>query len=227
MGFSETAFVVPLDSDRTYGIRYFTPLVEVDLCGHATLASGYLLTRGENGGQPVVFRAAGGELAVAPAGPDGLLWMDFPAEPPPVPTGDEEGVRVCEALGVPHAPQVVWRGRFDLMVRLASAKAVFRCRPSAVELAGLDARGVIITAPADGSGKASDFDFVSRYFAPRCGIAEDPVTGSAHCLLGCYWARELGSGHLVGYQASDRGGLVHVSIRGAGRIGIGGRVRMG
>ncbi len=221
IGYSETAFVKPLPGQGCYEIRYFTPKIEVDLCGHATLAAGYALSTA--GGDALEFRAKGGELSVVPTGADGLVWMDFPAEPPPLAIPDQEAARFGSALGLGKSP-AAWRGRFDVMVRLASANDVFRCRPSALELAELDARGVMVTAPApDGTGAA--FDFVSRYFAPRAGIAEDPVTGSAHCLLGPYWAAELGRERLAGYQASDRGGLVQIEVRGGGRIGLGGRVR--
>jgi predicted PhzF superfamily epimerase YddE/YHI9 len=143
----------------------------------------------------------------------GWIWMDFPAKPEQ-PAGPIAGL--AEALGA--APVYVGRSHFDLLVELASEDAVRALRPDLTALREVDARGVIVTARAAGEG----YDFVSRFFAPRVGVDEDPVTGSAHCALAPYWARKLGRGELTGYQASRRGGFVRVRAAGD-RVHLGGR----
>jgi PhzF family phenazine biosynthesis protein len=198
MNLSETAFVEPRAAG--YGLRWFTPVAEVGLCGHATLASAHILYETGLAGpaEPVRFESVSGPLTARRA--DGLLELDFPArpaEPAEVPPG------VLAALGV-ASPAWTGRGEDDIMVVLASEEEVTGLRPDTVALAGLDPRGVIVTAPASRPGA----DFVSRFFAPAVGIAEDPVTGSAHCTLGPYWSGRLGRPDLTGYQASARGGTV-------------------
>ena len=204
MNLSETAFVVPHD-DGTLGLRWLTPTVEVDLCGHATLATAHVLW--EQGlvalDEPAVFETRSGRLTCRRA-EGGWIEMDFPATPPdaaPAPPG------LAAALGA----QPVWTGRsrFDLFVRLGTAAEVRALAPDAAAAAALGMRGVIVTAPGD-----DGFDFVSRFFAPGSGVAEDPVTGSAHCALAPYWAADLGRAVLRGYQASARGGVVEVEPRG-------------
>lgn len=204
MNLSETAFVEP--GVDCYALRWFTPVAEVGLCGHATLASAHILY--ETGlvgpGEPVRFESVSGPLTAQRE--DGLLVLDFPARPAspaPVPA------RVLAALGVTGP---VWTGRSedDLMVVLAREEDVTGLRPDTVALAELDARGVIVTAPASRPGT----DFVSRFFAPAVGVAEDPVTGSAHCTLAPYWTDRLGRPDLTGYQVSARGGRVRVRLKG-------------
>ena len=231
MNLSETAFLRPAGTGR-YGLRWFTPTVEVELCGHATLASAHVLwTEGLAGdGQAVRFDTASG-LLTARAGGDGTIWLDFPATP--AAAGDPPS-GLLDALGGGPAG-FVGLGRFDYLVELAGEAAVRGLAPDIRRLGELGTRGVIVTAAADpggagpgpgpGSGSGSGpggYDFVSRYFAPAAGIDEDPVTGSAHCTLGPFWTERLGRDELTGYQASRRGGLVQVRPQGD-RVLLGGR----
>ena len=205
MSLSETAFCWP-DGDA-WRLRWFTPTVEVDLCGHATLAAAHVLN--ETGhGDAVTFLTRSGELRTRTDG-DWIL-LDFPAlpgEPAEVPDG------LVEAMGA--EPVEVSRSRFDLLAELADEDAVRALRVDIGRLAEVDVRGLIVTS------RGRDYDFVSRFFAPRYGIPEDPVTGSAHCCLGPFWQRHLGKATLVGYQASARGGVVHVHATGD-RVLLGG-----
>ncbi len=212
MKHSETAFARPLEDG--WELRWFTPRVEVALCGHATLATAHALY--ESGlapsGQPITFQTLrSGPLTVRP-GQDGLLEMDFPANraaPVPVPGG------LAAALGVPVV-QTARSAQNDLLVILDDEAAVRKINPDFRALAAIEARGVCVTAPGEA------YDFVSRFFAPNVGIDEDPVTGSAHCMLAPYWAERLGRADLTAYQASERGGEVRVSVRGD-RVVLGGR----
>ena len=204
MNLSETAFVEPRAAG--YGLRWFTPVAEVGLCGHATLASAHILyeTGQAEPAEPVRFDSVSGPLTARRE--DGLLVLDFPARPAgpaPAPPG------LLAALGVDGAE---WTGQAkdDLMVVLAREAEVTGLRPDTVALAGYGTRGIIVTAPSSRPGA----DFVSRFFAPGVGIAEDPVTGSAHCTLAPYWAQRLGRPQLTGYQASARGGTVRVRVDG-------------
>jgi PhzF family phenazine biosynthesis protein len=209
MNLSETAFVVPR-ADGSYDLRWFTPTVEVDLCGHATLASAHVL------GGAGAFHTRSGELRCAPAG-DGWIEMDFPADPTtsgPVPPS------LPAALGLSSETDVhaFARGRADLLVEVADAVTVRSLDPDQSRVAALGGRCVIVTAAGDRPG----VDCVSRVFAPNAGIAEDPVTGSAHCTLAEYWGERLGRDVLVGEQASARGGVVRMTRRGA-RVVLGGQ----
>jgi PhzF family phenazine biosynthesis protein len=204
MNLSETAFVEPQAAG--YGLRWFTPVAEVGLCGHATLASAHILyeTGLAEPAEPVRFDSVSGPLTARRE--DGLLVLDFPARPAgpaPPPPG------LLAALGVDRAE---WTGQAkdDLMVVLGREEEVTGLRPDTVALAGYGTRGVIVTSPASRPGA----DFVSRFFAPGVGIAEDPVTGSAHCTLAPYWAQRLARSELTGYQASARGGTVKVRLEG-------------
>ena len=203
MNLAETAFL--LRQGDEFGLRWFTPAVEVDLCGHATLASGHVLW--EDGhlarGAEARFHTRSGLLRAARQ--DDWITLDFPATPPvpcdPVP-------EVAQAIGAPirlHA-----RSKFDYLVELESEAAVRALSPDLALLARLGGtRGVIATSRSTSPG----IDFVSRFFAPAAGIPEDPVTGSAHCALGPLWAERLGKTSLVGYQASARGGIVRVTLK--------------
>jgi PhzF family phenazine biosynthesis protein len=173
--FSETAFVVPRGEE--FDLRWFSPACEVDLCGHATLATAHVLLQEGilKAGRTAVFHTASGILRAKPTH-DGIE-MDFPAEPA---KAIEHPKGLCEALGA--EPVLVGRNRMDILVELGSAAAVRGLVPDLVSLKGIDTRGVIVTAASD----KSEYDFVSRFFAPRFGIDEDPVTGSAHCCLGPY-----------------------------------------
>ena len=212
MNLSETAFL--LKKGDLYSLRWFTPLKEVDLCGHATLASAHiLLETGMLGpGETARFDTRSGILAAKGAG--GVIEMDFPAEP----------VRECEpprglieTLGI--KPLLVARNRMDYLVEAASEQEVRGLRPDLALLKAIETRGVMVTSRADTS---SSYDFVSRFFAPAYGIDEDPVTGSAHCALGPYWMERLGRDELTGYQASARGGTVRVRVMGE-RVMLGGQ----
>ncbi|MGQ9838794.1 MAG: PhzF family phenazine biosynthesis protein [Cyanobacteriota bacterium] len=202
---SETAFLLPQGSQDTalrYRLRWFTPTTEVDLCGHATLASAYvLLTQVDPQAQTVEFSTRSGLLRVQRRGEQ--LVMDFPAQPMvPWPEALES---VSAALGV--VPLELYRGGMGVVV-LPSAQQVQQLQPNMAQIKALASTGLIVTAPgtdlADPAGDA--LDFVSRVFAPQLGIPEDPVTGSAHCLLIPYWAQRLGKSELMARQVSTRGG---------------------
>jgi PhzF family phenazine biosynthesis protein len=204
MNLSETAFVEPRAGG--YGLRWFTPVAEVGLCGHATLASAHVLyeTSLAMAPEPIRFESLTGPLVARRD--DGLLVLDFPARPaaPAAPPAS-----LLAMLGVSTA---VWTGRSedDIMVVLRHEDEITGLRPDIAALAEIDTRGVIVTAPASRPGT----DFVSRFFAPGVGVPEDPVTGSAHCTLAPYWAGRLGRSGLTGYQASARGGTVRVCVEG-------------
>lgn len=202
MNLSETAFVSP--GGDGYDLRWFTPAVEVDLCGHATLATAHVLReRGAPSTAVVRFHTRSGLLTARFDG--AWIELDFPAKPAvPVPVPDG----LAEALGA--APVRVERSHFDLLVELASEGVVRGLEPDIAAVSRVDARGVIVTAAASEPG----VDFVSRFFAPRVGVPEDPVTGSAHCCLAPFWARRFGRDALTGYQASRRGGTVRVRAAG-------------
>lgn len=202
MNLSETAFLVP-EGDG-YSLRWFTPACEVRLCGHATLASAHVLwSEGmADPSESIAFRTLHSGTLTARRKP-GQIELDFPARPleaAPEPAG------LAEALGV--RPVLVGRGGNDVLALLDDEATVRGLRPDIARLREVDARGVIVTA------RGTDHDFVSRFFAPAVGVDEDPVTGSAHCCLGPFWAGRLGRTTLVGYQASARGGLVAVTVAG-------------
>ena len=205
MNLSETAFVVP--TREAFGLRWFTPEVEVDLCGHATLASAHVLfeTGALAEGAEARFDTHSGRLTVRQL-ESGELVMDFPATPPTA-ASFPDGLR--EVLGA----DPLWTGRtvFDVFAELESEATVRQLAPDLQGLLALGARGVIVTARADAG---QPYDVVSRLFAPGCGIPEDPVTGSAHCAIGPYWAEKLGRTSLACFQASARGGHVQVHVRG-------------
>lgn len=204
MNLSETAFFKPTE-EGTWQLRWFTPLVEVDLCGHATLATAHVIWTTDMADQAdtLRFMTRSGVLTARKEGKN--IVLDFPtkvAEPQPAPSG------LLEALGV-EALHVA-SNRMDWLVEVADAATVRSLKPDFVALAKVEARGVIVTAATD---PGSEIDFVSRFFAPAVGVLEDPVTGSAHCALAPYWAAKLGKNTLSGYQASPRGGHVGVRLR--------------
>ncbi len=211
MNQSETAFVVPANSG--YELRWLTPTMEVDLCGHATLASAHVLwTTGiATAESPIAFSTRSGTLTAQQNA--GLIELDFPllteheiAAPP----------GLTEALGV--QPLYVGQSRHDLVVQVQSDNQVREAQVNFSLLEKIPARGVILTA------QSSDptFDFVSRFFAPAAGINEDPVTGSAHCCLADFWRRRLSKDSFRAFQASQRGGVVNVRVAGQRAI-LGGR----
>ena len=206
---SETAFFVP-DGDG-FLLRWFTPVSEVDLCGHATLASAHVLVHHLGWDKPTIrFTTASGELIVT-VGEDRLV-MNFPSRPGQIVNPPEA---LVAGLGV--RPLVTRKSR-DLMAVVETEEQVRECRPDAAKLAELDVTGVMITAAAKDPG----VDFLSRFFAPREGILEDPVTGSAHCTLIPYWAERLGKKRLTARQVSRRGGTLFCELKGD-RVDIAGR----
>jgi PhzF family phenazine biosynthesis protein len=215
MNLSETAFVSPR-GDGSFDLRWFTPTVEIDLCGHATLASAHVLWEQGEGSARIAFQTRSGELA-AERGAEGWIDLDFPATPP-APAPPPEGL--LAALGLsPGQVRTTARSRFDWLVELDGEERVRRAQPDLAALTSVDARGVMLTALGE---KGGAFDFVSRFFAPRSGVNEDPVTGSAHCCLGPFWSERLGKTTLVAYQASRRGGIVRLGVTGE-RVRLSGR----
>ena len=210
---SETAFLVRREDG--YDLRWFTPTDEVDLCGHATLASAHVLWETERlpAGETAVFHTLSGRLT-ATQKTDGWIQMDFPAEPE---TAAEAPAGLTEALGA--EPLYIGQNRMDYLVLLEDEADVRALQPDMRRLSAVEARGLIVTAPAD---EGAGYDFVSRFFAPRYGIDEDPVTGSAHCCLGPFWKSRLGKANLTGYQASARGGTVRLDV-GSERVILAGR----
>jgi PhzF family phenazine biosynthesis protein len=201
MNLSETAFLHR--EDEGFRLRWFTPKVEVDLCGHATLASAHVLW--EDGllaeSERARFLSKSGPLTAVMQ--DGLIELDFPASPvspSPAPAG------LAEGLGVEF--EFVGTSQFDYLVEVASEDVVRALQPDMTALGRIDTRGIIVTARASTPG----YDFVSRFFGPRAGVPEDPVTGSAHCALGPYWKSRMDRNSFVAHQASARGGDVRVTV---------------
>jgi PhzF family phenazine biosynthesis protein len=219
MNLSETAFLRP-QANGTYRLRWFTPTDEVDLCGHATLASAHVAwTEGLASVEaPVHFDTASGRLTARHE--DDWIHMDFPADPVD-PTDAPSPLQ--EGLGEAMPTEVHWTER-DYLVRLPNADAVRTLQPKMSALTDLEeTRGVIVTAPLPGD--EDEADFVSRFFAPSVGVPEDPVTGSAHCALGPYWAAQMDQTTLTGRQVSARGGTVriHLDAPDADRVTLGGQ----
>jgi PhzF family phenazine biosynthesis protein len=211
MNQAETAYLVKADDG--YDIRWFTPTVEIELAGHPTLASAHWLWESGAlaGDQPARFHSPSGLLIAERR--DDWIRLDFPtthAEVVPAPNG------LADMLGT----RVLWTGKsaLDLLVEVESEEALRAIEPDLLPLSKLPVRGVIVTAKA----ASGPYDFVSRFFAPQSGINEDPVTGSAHCSLGPYWAEKLGKRTLIAYQASARGGVLRLEI-GDSRIAIEGQ----
>lgn len=212
MNLAETAFLLPRDDG--WSLRWFTPLVEVDLCGHATLASAHALWSESilDPADVARFHTRSGLLTASLDGD--LIELNFPAtlekrsDPPP---------GLLESLGVPK-PTYVGKNKFDYLVEVESEEAVRALKPDHAGLRKIPVRGVIVTSRSS-NGK---YDFVSRFFAPGSGIDEDPVTGSAHCCLTPYWAAKLGKQEMVAYQASPRGGSLRVRLNGD-RVSLAGR----
>ncbi|MFI6300221.1 PhzF family phenazine biosynthesis protein [Nonomuraea sp. NPDC050790] len=204
MGLSETAFL--LDNS----LRWFTPAVEVSLCGHATLATAHVLySTGAAGGQ-LQFETASGILSVNRT-TDGMITMDFPSKEVTPTTAPAD---LAKALGA--VPVQVSTAKDDLLVELESEEQVRTLSPDIAALSRLAARAVIVTA------RGVSTDFVSRFFAPKVGIPEDPVTGSAHCALAPYWGPRLARSTMTAAQLSPRGGLIHLTLRGP-RVDLAGR----
>lgn len=212
MNLSETAFL--LRGDDGFALRWFTPTTEVDLCGHATLASAHVLWESGrlNPEEEARFHTRSGLLTAKRKRE--WIELDFPV----LPTESlDPPVGLLEALEVRALS--IGKNQFDYLVEVESEEVVRGMHPNMSCLAEVATRGVIVTSRA-ADGQA--YDFVSRFFAPRAGIDEDPVTGSAHCCLAPYWMRKLGKSELVGYQASARGGMVRVRMQGQ-RVVLGGQ----
>ncbi len=211
MNLSETAYL--LREADGWRLRWFTPAMEVDLCGHATLASAHVLW--EDGhltaGEIARFHTLSGLLTAEQVG--GLIELNFPSEPPLETPAPPE---LARAIGL--KPRWVGRNRLDWLAEVESEAAVRAMKPDFALVERFASRGLIVTAPATTPG----LDFVSRFICPATGVLEDPVTGSAHCALGPYWSARLGKPDLVGYQASARGGTVRVRLLGD-RVAISGQ----
>jgi predicted PhzF superfamily epimerase YddE/YHI9 len=208
MNLSETAFAHRIAGGSKFNLRWFTPRKEVDLCGHATLATAHVLW--EEGhlkvGEPALFETRSG-LLTARRGLDGIE-LDFPVEP--VTEELRDPGELAALRGAIDAPfRFAGRNRLDLLIELESEDQVRGLCPDIGRLAQFPVRGVIVTGPAS----SDDHDFVSRFFAPRVGVNEDPVCGSAHCCLGPYWAEKLGRTFLTAHQVSCRGGVVKVRVQ--------------
>ena len=210
MNLSETAFVRPLREG--YELRWFTPAIEVELCGHATLAAAHVLwSEGRaEAHEPIAFHTKSGVLTCTRR--RDLIELDFPATPA---SETEAPPGLLEALGVQAS--FVGKSKFDKFVLIDSERTLRGLQPDFARLRSIPMRGVIVTSASADPG----FDFVSRYFAPGAGIDEDPVTGSAHCCLGPLWGERLGKTEMTAYQASRRGGIVHVRLAGD-RVVLGG-----
>ncbi len=205
LNLSETAFVV--SQDDSFQLRWFTPSVEVALCGHATLAAAHVLWESEilKASSAATFDTLSGRLTATKTG--SWIVLDFPGLDVAETTAPKE---ILDAINV-H-PKFIGKSRFDYFIEVESEEEVRRAAPNLHVLAKeSQIRGWIITAPSS----SPEYDFVSRFFAPAAGIDEDPVTGSAHCCLAPYWSKKFGRSELTGFQASRRGGIVNTAIRGS------------
>jgi PhzF family phenazine biosynthesis protein len=212
MNLSETAFLVPQNGG--YNLRWFTPAVEVALCGHATVASAHVLWQDGHlpEGKQAQFHTKSGLLTADQLGD--WIELDFPAK---VATASEAPPELLPALGIKEA-KFVGKNAFDYFVEIESDAALRALSPDHSTLRRLPVRGIIVTARSS----SPEFDFISRFFAPGSGIDEDPVTGSAHTALTPYWAGVLGKNEMMAYQASARGGVVKVRLAGD-RVKLGGQ----
>lgn len=202
MNLSETAFVRPLPGD-SFELRWFTPGSEVDLCGHATLATAHAMwSEGVTDMDTIPFETHSGVLTCRRV--ENGIELNFPAT---LVEEVEPTEGLLQALGI-ESPTLVGRSSFDSMVVIESEDKLRSLRPDFRALSDLKVRGVIVTSPSDDP----QYDFVSRFFAPGCGIDEDPVTGSAHCCLGPYWGERLGKTELNAWQASARGGAIKLKL---------------
>ncbi len=224
---AETAFYVKTEGETNYHIRWFTPTVEVDLCGHATLATGYVVFFLENSSpnnDQIYFNSRSGLLKVYRS-EDGWLTLDFPADV--VQKANVQPPALITSMG--EKPLAVFKGKTDYMLVYETQAQIEALKPDFREMSSVPARGVIVTAP----GNADDdeaVDFVSRFFGPQSGIDEDPVTGSAHTTLIPYWAEKLGKTELTARQLSKRGGYLRCKLNDNGetpaRVDISGQVQL-
>ena len=211
LNLSETAFLY--EQKDGFNLRWFTPVAEVDLCGHGTLAGAHVLWEAGylKPEDKARFYTHSGLLTAEKK--DGMIELDFPAEPESQMSPPPDLIKSLQI-----SPEYVGRNRFDYLVEVDSEETVCSLKPDFALLKNVPCRGIIVTAPSN----SKKYDFVSRFFAPALGINEDPVTGSAHCCLGPFWKKRLGKGEFVACQASVRGGIVHVRVRGL-RVHLGGQ----
>jgi PhzF family phenazine biosynthesis protein len=204
MNLSETAFLHPEPNGEAYSLRWFTPAIEVDLCGHATLASAHVLWSEGHlpSGKTATFHTQSGQLS-AEQKPDGWIELNFPAQP----VRDAYVMpQLIESLCCQGNIRSVTKSSTNFLVEVQSESALRAMKPNFEEMKKLPVQGVIVTAAADDNA----YDFVSRYFAPSVGINEDPVTGSAHSSLAPYWQAKLGKSQMLAKQISERGGILRV-----------------
>jgi PhzF family phenazine biosynthesis protein len=216
---AETAFYVKTKDDAHYHIRWFTPTVEVDLCGHATLATGYVVFYLEEkpDAEEIFFESRSGSLKVC-KGQNGWLTLDFPADV--VHRANLQPPALLSSLG--EKPLEVYKGKTDYLLVYESQAQIEALEPDFREMSTVPARGIIVTAPGDSDSGA---DFVSRFFGPQSGIDEDPVTGSAHTTLVPYWAEKLEKTELAARQLSKRGGYLRCKLN-DDRVDISGQVKL-
>lgn len=218
---AETAFFIQQETGR-FGLRWFTPAVEVDLCGHATLATAFILFQklkwkgGDSQPDTVFFETRSGLLSVKKEAAGGLFTLDFPTDR--LSKSEVSRAFIEEMVGI--RPVEIWEGRSDLMAVFSKRKDIENLQPDFLKMKSLPHRGLICTAK--GSGET---DFVSRFFAPQSGIDEDPVTGSAHTTLTPFWAERLGKMDLNAEQISPRGGKLRCQLMGD-RVLISGKARL-
>lgn len=211
MNLSETAFLTP-EADG-FRLRWFTPTVEVDLCGHATLASAHVLWESSyvSSDKPIKFFTRSGILSAEKK--EGWIYLDFPTSK--IEAVDEQEA-LSDALGIRVIKTV--KTDFDLLAEIEGTDRLASLKPDMIKLSSFPTRGIIVTSRSNGQ----PFDFVSRFFAPNAGVIEDPVTGSAHCALAPYWSNLLGKDHFMAFQSSARGGDLKVELHGS-RVYIGGQ----
>lgn len=209
---AETAFTI--GKENYHEIRWFTPTVEVELCGHATLAASYVLFNFYNApGNTIKFQSRfSGELKVEKK--EEKLFLDFPADE----LSESDNYQQVK-LGIGVSPKELYKGKTDFLAVINSEEELINLDVNISEINKLDARGLIVTA------KSNKYDFVSRFFAPQCGVDEDPVTGSAHTSLIPYWAKHLGKSSMTAKQISKRGGVLDCSFNGS-RVSIGGEAKL-
>ncbi len=205
---AETAFVV--HEPDGWLLRWFTPTVEVDLCGHATLAAAHILWEiGRCDPEAVIeFKTRSGVLRCSKHGFG--IQMDFPSERCSAVADEATAEAIRDCFSLKSEPKFIGRNRMDILVELGEEDELRSLNPNLAAISLLEARGMIVTE----ASRSADFDFMSRFFAPAVGIPEDPVTGSAHCCLAPFWGEKLGKTDLIGFQASPRGGAVRVANRG-------------
>ncbi|WP_420151893.1 PhzF family phenazine biosynthesis protein [Spirosoma sp.] len=227
---AETAFYVKTEGEANYHIRWFTPTVEVDLCGHATLAAGYVVFFLEKGseeelGDQIFFNSRSGQLKVC-RGENGWLTLDFPVDT--VQKANLQPPALITSLR--EKPLAVYKGKTDYMLIYETQEQIESLQPDLREMSTVPARGVIVTAPGRSDDSGQGVDFVSRFFGPQTGIDEDPVTGSAHTTLVPYWAEKLGKKELTARQLSKRGGYLRCKLNDDGtnpaRVDISGQVQL-